>query len=215
MTGQRVEAAERFGGGGAGFPLTPTLSPRERENGSQRVENSGRHGLSASHTTALPLPKGEDRGEGRGGGRRRSGPPHARTSACLVAKLFLPLLLTASVEGCVTKSKARAQAREAFVAGQQEALARMLQAQSQAQGPTVMVNGQVRNRVVPWTEGLTLTKALVAADYYGATNPGQIIIVRNGIGRRYDPKLVLSGADVPLEAGDTVQLLPQPPASKK
>ncbi len=125
-----------------------------------------------------------------------------------------PVLLACAAGGCVSKSKADARARAAYVTGQQEALARMQQLQTQSQGPSVTVNGEVRNRVVPWNEGLTLAKALLAADYYGAAEPAQIIIVHNGIGKRYDVKQVLSGADIPLAAGDMVQLVPQSPAPK-
>src|ERR1035437_11017856 len=74
------------------------------------------------------------------------------------------LLLAVLLGGCVSKSKADARARAAFIAGQQQAVARMQQIQGQ--GPSVTINGEVRNRVVPWTEGLTLAKAVVAADYY-------------------------------------------------
>ena len=51
-------------------------------------------------------------------------------------------------------------------------MARMQQMQTQGQGPCVTVNGEVRNHVVPWTEGMTLAKALVAADYYRRRRPG-------------------------------------------
>ena len=109
--------------------------------------------------------------------------------------------------GCVSKSKADARARAAFIAGQQQALTRMQQ--TQLQGPSVTLNGEVRNRVVPWTEGLTLAKAVVAADYYGATDPAQIIILHNGIATRVEPQQLLSGVDIPLQPGDIVQLMPQ------
>jgi hypothetical protein len=85
----------------------------------------------------------------------------------------------------------------------------MQQAQTQGQGPCVTVNGEVRNRVIPWTEGLTLARAVVAADYYGAKDPGQLLIVHNGVATRLDPKQLLSGVDIPLQPGDVVQLMPQ------
>jgi hypothetical protein len=119
------------------------------------------------------------------------------------------LLLALAVGGCVSKSKAQAQARTAYLAGQQEAMMRMQQAQMQGQGPCVTVNGEVRNHVVPWEEGMTLAKALLAADYFGTTDPGQIIIVHNGAATRVDPRLLLSGKDIPLQPGDIVQLMPQ------
>jgi len=125
------------------------------------------------------------------------------------------LLLAATLGGCVSKSKAKAQARAAYLAGQQQAMMRMQQAQMQSQGPCVTINGDVRNHVVPWTEGMTLAKALVAADYYGATEPGQVIIVHNGIASRIDARQLLSGTDFPLQPGDVVQLMPRTAAPRQ
>ena len=123
--------------------------------------------------------------------------------------LWVPLLLAGALTGCVSKSKAKAQARAAYLTGQQEAIARMQQVQTQGQGPCVTVNGEVRNRVVLWTEGMTLARALLAADYYGRSDPAQIIIVHNGIATRVEPRQLLGGADIPLQPGDIVQLMEQ------
>ena len=125
------------------------------------------------------------------------------------------LLLAAMVGGCVSKSKAKSQAHSAYIAGQRDAMMRMQQAQTQSQGPCVTVNGDVRNRVVPWTEGMTVVKALVAADYYGPADPGQIIIVHNGLATRIDARQLLSGTDFPLQPGDIVQLIPQATAPRQ
>ena len=127
----------------------------------------------------------------------------------------IPLLLAVALGGCVSKSKADARARAAFMAGQQQAMVRMQQAQTQGQGPCVTVNGEVRNRVVLWTEGLTLTKAVLASDYYGAKDPGQIIVLHNGVANRVDPKQLVAGADIPLQPGDIVQLVPQASTPKQ
>ena len=140
--------------------------------------------------------------------------PPKRPTRFPISGVCVPLLLAVVFNGCVSKSKAKAQAQAAYRAGQQQAIARMQQAQAQGQGPCVTVNGEVRNRVVPWTEGLTLAKALVAADYYGAADPGQIIIVHNGIATRVEPQRLLSGVDIPLQPGDVVHLLPRPAAPK-
>jgi hypothetical protein len=123
---------------------------------------------------------------------------------------FLALLATASW-GCVSKRKAEAKARAAFLAGQQDAIARM----QRAQGPSVTINGEVRNHVVPWTNGLTVAQALIAAEYCGAHDPGQVIVVHGGIATRLDPKQLLSGVDIPLQAGDILQLMPQPAPPKQ
>ena len=130
-----------------------------------------------------------------------------RSLCCLV-------LAAVAFGGCVSKSKADAKAREAFLAGQQQAMARMQQTQLQTQGPSVTVNGEVRNHVVPWTEGLTLAKALLAADYYGTADPGQIFVVHNGRATRIEAKQLLTGVDIPLQPGDIVQLMPQAAAPK-
>jgi hypothetical protein len=122
-----------------------------------------------------------------------------------ILKVWGMLLVAVALGGCVSKGKANAQARAAFMAGQQQAMARM----QQAQGPSVTINGEVRNHVVPWTEGLTLAKAVLAADYCGAKDPGQLLIVHNGIATHVDPKQLLSGVDIPLQSGDIVQLVPQ------
>jgi hypothetical protein len=78
--------------------------------------------------------------------------------------------------------------------------------QTQLRGPSVTIVGEVRNTVIPWTPELTLVKALVAADYRGATDPKEIIVARQGKATSYDPKQLLSGDDVPLQPNDVVQL---------
>ena len=62
---------------------------------------------------------------------------------------------------------------------------------------------------------MTLAKALLAADYYGATDPGQIIIVHNGIGDPRRSKTVAYRSGHPPAAGDIVQLMPQAAAPKQ
>ena len=111
------------------------------------------------------------------------------------------LLFALALAGCTTKSSARSQARAAYAAGQQQALERVLQSRN-----SVTVIGTVRNPLVPWTEDLTLARALVAADYYARGNPREIIIVRNGQPLPVDPKRLLNGEDFPLEAGDVVNI---------
>jgi len=59
---------------------------------------------------------------------------------------------------------------------------------------------------MPWNEDLTLAKAVVAADYYLRVDPREIVIVRAGKPIPVDVKQLLAGEDVPLEAGDVVQI---------
>jgi hypothetical protein len=104
--------------------------------------------------------------------------------------------------GCVTKSKAKADAQAAFLAGQQQAMMRM----AQPHAAIVTFIGPVRNPTVPWSEDLTLAKAIVESGYAAPSDPKQIMIVRNGQAIPVDPQKLLSGEDVPLVAGDLVQL---------
>ena len=112
------------------------------------------------------------------------------------------MFLILAATGCVTKSKAKAQAQAAFLAGQQQAIIRM----SQPHQPVVTFVGPVRIPTVTWTQDLTLAKAIVAAGYEPPSEPKQIMIVRNGQAIPVDPKKLLAGEDVPLVAGDLVQI---------
>ena len=115
---------------------------------------------------------------------------------CALAALLLTLQ-----SGCVSKSKAQAQARAAFFAGQQQAAQ-----QVQLQGPTVTVIGPVKNKLLPWTLDLTLAKAVIAAEYYGAQDPTEITIIRDGRLLPVDPRQLLAGEDLPLQPRDIVEL---------
>jgi len=114
------------------------------------------------------------------------------------------LILLALVSGCVSKAAAQAQARAAYLQGQQQALERMQQ--TQARGPTVTFIGEVRNQLIPWTADLTLARAIVAADYYGPGDPTTIVVIRDGQQTVYDPKKLLRGNDVLLEPKDVVEI---------
>ncbi len=105
--------------------------------------------------------------------------------------------------GCVSKSKAQAQTQAAYLAGQNAALR---QQQQQAQAPGVTVIGPVQNPDVPWVEGLTLAQAIATAKYLGQHDPKEIIITRQGENAILAPKMLLIGADVPLEPGDTITI---------
>jgi len=106
--------------------------------------------------------------------------------------------------GCVTKSKAQAQTQAqvqaAYLAGQNAAL------RQQAQTPGVTVIGPVQNPDVPWVEGLTLAQAIATAKYIGQHDPKEIIITRQGESAKVAPKMLLNGADVPLEPGDVITI---------
>lgn len=119
----------------------------------------------------------------------------------------LCILLAALIgAGCVSKKQEQLAAKAAFVAGQQQAMQAAARSQ---QGPVVFVQGPVRNPVVPWTEGLKLSQAIVAADYTAYMNPQSIRILREGqvVGEMKGIDL-LHHQDMELEAGDTVIIMP-------
>jgi hypothetical protein len=121
-------------------------------------------------------------------------------------KFSLFILLFASVAGgCASKSKImmqKAQQQAAFLAGQNAVL------RQQQQAPSVTVIGPVQNQQVPWVAGLTLVQAIATANYLDSREPEQIIITRDGESATIDPNVLLNGANVPLEAGDVVELRP-------
>jgi hypothetical protein len=123
---------------------------------------------------------------------------------CSVFGVLVAGALAMGVAGCVSKSKARAQARDAFIAGQQESL-RMMQLN---QSPNINFIGPVKNSMVLWTNDLTLAQALVSAEYAMHGDPREIILIRKGVASRIDPKKLLAGEDVPLQPGDVIQVNP-------
>jgi len=130
-----------------------------------------------------------------------------RFLANLTQILCCLILVLGAFAGCVSKSKAEADARAAYLAGQRDQMQRqaVTQAQTQvqtqavssaqSQGPAVIIQGAVQNSTVTWFPGLTLLRAIAAAQYTGATDPTAIIIVRGGRGTEYDPKRLLDGED--------------------
>jgi hypothetical protein len=134
---------------------------------------------------------------------KKSGSPSSKLSwACAwtAAVSMAAMWLT----GCVSKSTADARARAAFLAGQQQATT--VARETQLQGPTVTVVGEVRNSLIHWTIDLTLAKAVVAAGFYGRTDPTEITVQRDGKEIHCDPKRLLSGEDVLLQPNDVVVL---------
>ena len=111
------------------------------------------------------------------------------------------LMFAVAAAGCTTQSKARLKERNAFLAGQNAALQ---QQPAQAAGVTVL--GAVQNAAVPWVAGLTLAQAVATANYIGLHEPRQIILTRQGESAVLDAKILLSGAVVPLEPGDLIEL---------
>ncbi|MGZ4971951.1 MAG: hypothetical protein ACXWDN_04260 [Limisphaerales bacterium] len=124
-------------------------------------------------------------------------------SLCSFASLRLSVvfLILPLFAGCVSKSKARINAQQAYIAGQQSAMMTMQQNKT-----SVQVRGNVKNTVIPWTEGLTMAQAIVAAEYQGAHDPSSVIIVRNGTGTEIKAVELLHGHDEPLQPGDMIEI---------
>jgi hypothetical protein len=127
--------------------------------------------------------------------------------------LIIGVVLALAVQGCVSKATARKQAQQAYIAGQQHAMQQMQQqtmgveaGQSRTTQPTVTLLGNVRKSFVPWTPDLTVAKALVEGEYTGTSDPTEIYIVRAGLAHPVDPAKLISGQDVPLQAGDVLQV---------
>jgi len=110
--------------------------------------------------------------------------------------------VVALLASCTTRSAAQANAREAYLAGQNAALQKQLA--SQAPGVTVM--GPVQTPQVPWVAGLTLVQAVATANYLGAQAPKEIIITRQGEIATLPATVLLNGVPVPLEPGDVIEL---------
>ncbi len=124
-------------------------------------------------------------------------------TALLCSFLLVPIL------GCVSKTKAKIQARAAYLAGQQEVLMRMQQNGGPGGGgASVRINGPVQNPIVPWTPDLTLAAALLAAGYQDNGTTPQVFLVHNGAAERVDGR-ILAGEDIHLQPGDIVQVVPQ------
>ena len=113
---------------------------------------------------------------------------------------FAVVLLT----GCVSKSKAEAQAQNAYLAGQRAALFQMQQAPREG---SVTFIGPVTTPIVKWFDGLTLSQGILSAGYNVPNDPKAIYIRRNGQQIPIDPKRLLAGEDYPLLAGDVVEFL--------
>lgn len=72
---------------------------------------------------------------------------------------------------------------------------------------SIIVKGNVLHPVLPWTEEMTVSRAIVQADYIGLRNPLTISIRRNGERLFVDPaRLLLGMIDPWLEPGDIIEL---------
>lgn len=116
------------------------------------------------------------------------------------------LLLAVTVAGCTTKSRAKADARAAFFAGQAKAM--QVNRSPRAAGNTVAILGPVNFPALTWTPDLTLAKCIFAAEYNAPGEPTQITVTRNGELIPVSPTTLINGEDIPLLPGDVVELKP-------
>jgi hypothetical protein len=117
---------------------------------------------------------------------------------------ILSMLALVPVTGCVSKATADAEAKAAFFAGEKAAYQTM-----QSTTTSIVILGNVQKHEIPWADGLTLAKALAAADYTGAHDPTDIVLKRNSVQTEVDPRQLLSGQDVPLHPGDVISVIGQ------
>jgi hypothetical protein len=115
---------------------------------------------------------------------------------------WLALLLVISLLGCVSKSNSRSQAETAYNRGQQSVVA-----EQPLEPPVIFFKGDVRNQRIPWTEGLTLAQALLAAQYTWSWDPRRITVTRGDQTFAVNPRRLLRGEEDPLlERGDVVEV---------
>jgi hypothetical protein len=126
----------------------------------------------------------------------------------------LAMVAVLASAGCVSKKVAAAQARAAYLAGQRDAMAQIVQQSASgvaepspdlAAITNITFVGPVENPVVPWSNGLTLAKAIVAAVYHSAVDPTMIVIKRAHQEIQIEPSRLLNGGDFPLLPGDVIQ----------
>jgi len=121
------------------------------------------------------------------------------------SRIALTLVALATLilsSGCVTKASARAQAQRAYLAGTQDAIARL----GGAREPIITFSGQVQRQTIPWTPDLTLANAIIAAGYSANTDPERIVIHRQTQQIHIDPNDLLAGKDFILQPGDLIIL---------
>jgi hypothetical protein len=110
--------------------------------------------------------------------------------------------------GCVSQKKAKMEARAAFVSGEQQAMQARIHAQ-EAQGPVVFLQGPIQNPVVQWRENMTLSEAIVDANYTAFMNPRLVRLIRGTqvVGELKGIDL-LHHQDLDVQPGDTIIIIP-------
>ncbi|MBM3875949.1 MAG: hypothetical protein FJ386_04415 [Verrucomicrobia bacterium] len=114
---------------------------------------------------------------------------------------MFPLVLLAC--GCVSESASDTRAREAFQRGRNSVI------QLAPVPVTVTVVGPVKHRSLLWADGLTLARAIIAAEYLVEKEPGVIFLTRGGQTMSFSAAQLLSGDEGPLlKPGDVIEIRP-------
>ena len=105
--------------------------------------------------------------------------------------------------GCASEETLRAREEAAFQAGQVQALTRQ-------QTPAVTVLGNVARSRIEWTDGLTLVRALIQAEWLGGGDPRVIVLRRPEATFNIAPgELFRAQEEGPvLRPGDVIELRP-------
>jgi hypothetical protein len=119
-----------------------------------------------------------------------------------VVRLILFALL-ALLAGCVTRSASELRTRDAFERG------RASSAQPAPVSVAVTVIGPVRHRSILWSEGLTLARAIIGAEYLLENDPSAIFLTRGSQTMQFTSAQLLGGNEGPvLMPGDLVEIRP-------
>ena len=120
-------------------------------------------------------------------------------------KTICLLVLGVVLVGCKGSDRKSARARaQGMAIGRQQATAAV---QAQPVFAPITVNGKVRNKQILWSEGMTLSKAIVAADYYDLLDPLAIYVIRGGQSTFINPKDVLNQQNDPeVMPGDLIDI---------
>jgi hypothetical protein len=115
---------------------------------------------------------------------------------------WLAVVLMISLLGCVSKSNSRSQLEAAYHGAPQS-----VRVEQPWEAPVVFFKGDVRNQRIPWTDGLTLAQALLAAQYTWSWDPRRITVTRGNQTFAVNPRRLLRGEEDPLlERGDVVEV---------
>src|SRR5262249_32451957 len=151
-----------------------------------------------------PLPLGAGESFAASLGMPAIGFAHSCQGSVPITILTLLILSLTLVTGCVSKARTRIEVQKAFRAGEVKG-----QALAEAKRSGISFPGPVLVPIVPWTEGLTLAQAIVAAHWTAIQDP-RLIIVVNSAGERLEltPYEAQTAAEMPMQPGDEIELVP-------